>query len=491
MKKRIFIFLLSFPIFAQDNKTISLKEIIRLALKNSPTLQNLKYDLSIADVDYLKTQSKYETELNLTGDAQASNIKEADDNSSLVDKKTHDTASGKLEKTYKSGTTLGISTTTERKDDNKGENINFRDVNASPPIFTSDLKLKLKQNLLRNFFGVQDRNNDFVTKNEVEIKKLRIRQNIAENLSRILTSYWDYVVKDISVKTFEKLYENVNEIRKVVTNKNKIGLSKKYEINQWDALLLQAKNRIEEAKVEKLNLKRDLARQLNLDEKKITIHIESYSEKITIPSLEEDLKIAYKNRRDYQQLKIEQKKIIVLMENAKKRLLPTLEINGSVASKYQNYNSHSKNFSHISGFRYKEIQGGLQFVYPFENKKNRAELKEYQISKQKLDIDKKNLKEKIYNEIVDRREKVNIQYKIFKNAEKALFFSDKYNKGIVNAYNKGVSNSLQVKSSLDTSVQNNLNLTRFQIQYSIAIIQYYLAKNTFLKYFDTKEIDLY
>ena len=132
----------------------------------------------------------------------------------------------------------------------------------------------------------------------------------------------------------------------------------------------------------------------------------------------------------------------------------------------------------------------MQFVYPLENKKNRAELKEYQISSQKLKIDDEDLKQKIFNEILDKREKVDVQYKILKNAEKSLAFSYKYNKRIIDAYNKGISSSLEVKSSLDTIVQNNLNLTRFKIEYSIAIIQYYLAKNIFLESFDIRYINL-
>ena len=341
----LFLFLVVFQIFAKEDKTFYLKQILNLSLENNPNLQKLKHDLSIADVDYLKSQSKYETNFKIASDFKKSNIKKADNNSSLVDKETQDTASTGLEKTYKTGTTLGVSATTDRTDSNKDENVNYKDVNASPPVFTGDLKLELKQDLLQNAFGFQDINNDFISENKTKIKKLQIRQDIAEILSQTLISYWDYLLKDANVQTYEELYKNVDEVKQLVIRKNKIGLSQKYEINQWNALLLQASNRIEEAKIEKQRLRRDLARQLNIDEKELSINIESYSKRIKMPSFEDDLKIAYQNRRDYQSLKVKQKNTLALIENSKRKLFPTLNANLSVGSKYQNYNSHSTNFS--------------------------------------------------------------------------------------------------------------------------------------------------
>ena len=487
MRFFLIFFLSCVILLAQDKKSFSLKDLIQIALENNLELKKVRYDLMTSDANYLKSQSKYETNLKSDSSFLTSTIKPADDNSNRLDKKSQDSLSGGLSKVYKTGTTAGITASTNRKDDNKGENTSFIDVNASPPIFTGDLKLELSQELLKNSFGIQDKNTDSVSKNRIELTNLQLRQTAAGIISRIIIDYWNYVVKEESITTYQELYDNTVRISRLIRSKQSVGLSKNYENNQWRSLLQQARNKVSKAKIDSNSQKRKIARELNLKDRELSLKVEMFTSKFKLPNLEDDLEEAYNNRRDYQILKIQNTNFKLLEENAKQDLLPSVKITTAISSKYQNYKSHSDNFlkpSNIASLKYKEMQAGVTFLKPISSIGKQAAVEEYQIASKKNHVEQEDLKAKIYNEILDRRETIGVNYKIFNNSKKALDYSKKYYDGLLLSYNKGTINSLVVKNALDSVILNDLSLTQAKIQYSISIIQYYLTKNTLLQYFD-------
>ncbi|EQA36309.1 outer membrane efflux protein [Leptospira inadai serovar Lyme str. 10] len=474
---------------------LTTEETVKRALESNFNLQNLRYQLVKSDSDYLKAESKYSWKIVADGSFNQTVLPFNQNNVFTGNKISDDTIKGGIEKTIRAtGTYFKIEAGNRRFDSNAFEDksnpftASFSGLGL-PPLYTGFLRLTFSQDLMKNAFGYQGRNEEKILDKQTQIAKNQVSQQISQAIVDSLLDFWDYSIKLHSLKTYRKLQENVKDIRNLTMRKQGLGLSEGFEVNQWNSLLAQADSQLETAIVQKDESKRKLARELKLDDgtelSEETDLLEEIPEK---PDYAKDLVIAYQKRADYLNA-IKQKEIAeVLLKNAKDNQLPSLTLSGTAASQAQTLASPQKNYSDpadgVSSFKYKDYQSKLAFSYPLFDKGVYAGRRDSEIGVRQAVLAEQDIKNQVRDDVRGRIDSLEASYRIYKNSIVTERETQSYYNGVLRSFRQGRADAVAVKNALDTLVQDQLSLTQAKVNFNIDLMRYYIAKNTLLERFD-------
>lgn len=475
---------------------LTTKEAVQRALQNNPEVKNNLFELGKADTNFLKSESKYSWRLVAGVDSQKSVLPDNQLNFFSGTKISNDKIFAGVEKIFATGTYFKVEASSTRFDSNAFEDPirnagTFRAL-ALPPLYTGAITLTLSQDLLKNSFGVQDRNLQKILENQAEISKLDLSFKVSNSIVNTLVSYWTYVISDTSIKTYERLLQNVRNVRNLTIQKSKLGLSENFEINQWNALLSQTENQLEKAKLEREENKRKLLRILGLPNDTEIGEIVDLKEEIPSDyNVERDIEYAFQHRADWKTMSI-RKEIVALSEkSAKDNALPSVKLTVVGTSKGQTIVAPQNNFLDTNegtlSRKYYEATANLRVTYPLADSGIKADLRDAKISELQVSLLEQDLKREIEDDIRIKYESVVVAHKILQNSIQMRKQSEAYYNGLYRSFNQGRFNSIAVKNALDTLVQNQLQETQAKINFNIEILRYEIARNSLLK---TYEIDV-
>ncbi len=501
----LFLFFSSFSLFAQkgtiQKKTenpgtlkLSIKEAVQRAVEFSPDIRNTSYELVKADSTFLKSESKYSWRLIGGVDANKSINPDNQLNFFTGTKVNTDKISGGIEKVFNTGTYFKTEISTSRFDSNAFEDpvrnagSGFSGL-AIPALYTGAVTVTLSQDILKNSFGIQDRNLQKILKNQSEIGKLDLSYKLSTTIVDTLIAYWASVISDSSVKTYEQLLKNTKEVRDLTKQKANLGLAETFEINQWNALLSQTENQLERAKLENEENRRKLIRILNLPTD--TQFGEMTDLRTDLPTeiqLEKDLEYAFQHRHDWKGIAFKKEIAQLSRENARDNALPSVKLSGSRSSKAQSVISPQYNFTNsdtgVQSTKFWDGNANLKVVYPLFDKGVRADLRDSEILNAQVKIQEDDLFKEITDDVHNKYDQVVVGHKILENAIATTKQSEAYYKGIYNSFRLGRFNAVAVKNALDTYVQNQLQEIQAKINYNINLMRYDLAKNALLDKFE-------
>ena len=472
---------------------LTLKETVQRSVEFNPTIRNAKYELVKYDSGFMKSESKYSWRL--VGGAEIVESKLPYNQANLLSgtKSQTNRYNMGIEKIFNTGTYFKIDASTQRFDNNAFEDplkspSGFRGL-AIPPLYTGAITATISQDILKNTFGLQDRNNQKILKNQSEITKEDLSLRLSNTIVAALVDYWNYSVSDSSTATFEQLLKNTKNIRDLTKQKTGLGLAENFEINQWNALYTQTENQLERAKLERDENKRKLIRNLNLtSDSEIGNITDLETELPTNLDYEKDLEFAYKNRGDWKSMKLRKEIAELSIKNANDNALPSLKVSGSYAYQGQTLISPQENFTNgtngISSFKYHNLNANARLTYPIADTGVKAEIRDAHILQRQVAIMEDDLKKEIADEVRARVDAVIIGHKILQNAMKTRKESESYYNGLLGSFRQGRFTAVAVKNALDTLVQNELQETQAKINFNINILRYEVAKNSLLKKFD-------
>ncbi len=472
---------------------LTLKETVQRSVEFNPTIRNAKYELIKYDSGFLKSESKYSWRL--VGGAEIVEGKLPYNQANIFSGTKTQTNKYNLgvEKIFNTGTYFKIDASTQRFDNNAFENRFTTPAGFSalgiPPLYTGAITATISQDLLKNTFGLQDRNNQQILKNQSEITKEELSLRLSNTIVGALVDYWNYSVSDSSAVTFEQLLKNTKNIRDLTKQKTSLGLAENFEINQWNALYTQTENQLERAKLERDENKRKLIRNLNLTSDSEIGSITDLETEIPAGlNFEKDLEYAYQNRGDWKSMKLRKEIAELSMKNAKDNALPSLKVSGSYSYQGQTLISPQDNFTNtangIPSFKYHNLNANARLTYPIGDTGVKAELRDSAILQRQVSIMEEDLKKEIADELRARVDAVIIGHKILQNAIKTRKESESYYNGLLGSFRQGRFTAVAVKNALDTLVQNQLQEVQSKINFNINILRYEVAKNSLLKKFD-------
>lgn len=470
---------------------LTMEQTIRLVLDNNNQVRIQQLEIIKSDTDLLKDESQYAPVLE--GGYQGSYKKGQKYPGYLSQGNIEDTDRiyGKVKQLFQTGTYFEAEVSDTRFDSNRnegdyGESLiggGGDQLRPQRPLHAGALTFVLRQELLKNAFGYNQRRVNDINRNNAAIQ----RQNLVYELTGLVVStmveYWQLSIAEENVRTSEELLSNTRNIRGITIQKRGIGLAESFEVNQFNALLAQAEARLDIVKLDRNSKRRSLLRVMNLDPE---LALAGSSELITeLPKdldAERDLETAYASRPDFKSIKLQMENARKAFEVAENQLLPSVSVGGSYSSR--DYGRHATSaYNEVPNGRYPEVGVEFKVEYPLWNESARVDARNAKVSLRQLQIQEEQLRRQIRDEVYEGLENIRVTYGAMQKARSALNETQAFYAGLVRRYRQGRFNANTVKEALDALVQARQAMMEAIINYNISLVRYDLTRNTiFTKY---------
>lgn len=394
----------SVPSLAQEEAAgetfkFSLEEATSLALKNNFDIQLARYDAWIARTDEGAAESIYDTIINAEIEYQNNQRKQT---STIAGTRVLDNDYNVgLSRKLPTGTTLEV---------NAANNRHWSNAAFATSALTHDATagLTVKQELGKNFFGVQDRGDIKITRLDIANSEYTSLEKIEESIAGVQKAYWDLALEGERARIAEEMAGQAQRLFDLHQEKFKDGLVESPEMMASQANyetrkneLLLARNAVDTGgNVLKLLL------NITADDARL-----EPSEELSLPgeavAFTASLKEAFTARRDYQKALNEIQSKDLTLSLKKNNLWP--EINLTATFERNGLGDHFKQaIRQIGEEDNPNFFAGLEITFPLENTGARAELKAADLEKARALVNLKLVEKRIAVEISDQVRHCNV-----------------------------------------------------------------------------------
>lgn len=451
---------------------ISVDNVRLIAANNNLDIKLVRLDSKIKGTELSYKEAVFDTVLNGTIDYTDDQRKAA---SSLAGSRTRtNNYNIGVDKKLRTGTDVEIDFTNKREWSDSSY--------VSPnPYHESEIAISITQPIAKNFFGLIDRGNIEIIKQEIKNAELDSYIKIEDAIISTEKAYWNlvFVREQVRAKkaTFKKSIRLFNQYRR----KLKIGL-----VETGDALAAEANMHIRESDLllvsnelktaeELLRLKLNIENEIRLYPTD-TLHVNYFD-----TTLKESLTTAFENRRDYASNKndIEAKNIDLNMKSNSR--LPEIDLKATfaqngISGKY--YRALSDVFEDSNPNYYVAIE----FEYPLENNLANSEYEKVTLEKAKAIINLQKTERQIISDIDGSIRnlsvnKVNIsKMERAENLQKGKLFQEE------KKFKYGRSNSDTLIRYQGDLLNAILMTKKAHFDYRISILELMAAEDSFLKH---------
>jgi len=457
---------------------LSLDEVSRLALVNNFDIQLAKFDTYIKRTDQDVAESIFDTVINAEIKYKNDQKKRASTLSASKDI-NHDYNFGITKKTP-SGTTIGIDFDNNRN----WTNSSFATTN---PAYSSSLGFSVEQELGKNFFGMKDKGDIEITKLDIENFEYTSLDNIEEFLAEAQKAYWKMVLYKESLQIRETMLNQAKKLYDLHQEKIKDGLIEYPEFFASEANVEQKKIDILLAENDLGSTTEELKLLLNVDKNTSAIlpkeDLSIYPEE---EPLEDSLKRAFDNRRDYIKAKNDIKSKDIKLSIKENDLWPEINLEASFARNGIN-DSFLDAMNQITDEDNPEYFLGLKISFPLENREAKAGFNKAKLEKAKTLIALKRAERVILKEIINQIRRCLVYQQRVDSQKTIIELQDKKLKGEEKKFNYGRSDTDTIIRYQNDLLNAQLLTVRAAYEYKVALIDLSLTENTLLdKYWKDK-----
>lgn len=494
------IFLSSFSIFGDTRDDLEKERVwtttslIRYSLENSVQAKMSRLDLENSEYDWEKENGKYNFIGTLSANTQKTNNLPLPQYTLQGREITSNTLSAGLSKVFNTGTTASLTVSDNRYETDAGKRPEQQGTIAQqfaqPSLHFANLGFTLKQELLKNIFGYQQRRSLEISRRSSAARRLDAMNTLSRSVVQSLLSFWNLSLADENLKTAELLVKSVKNVKDITTSKVRMGVAEDYESGQWAALLISAENQLRQAKLEKDKVRRDLLVSLGKDpETKVNFSLVLDDSLPSLGAEDSETEEAFQHRYDFKSLALQKQNAGTALEISKNGLLPSLYVSGTYNSREYDRN-FPQSFDGIGAGRFTQNSAEIKMDYPLGNDTARAEYKNSLTQSRKMDLLLEQTKEQVKTDVRQGLQKISTTYEILEESKKNLSQAEKFYSGILPRYRYGRATSVNVKNALDLVAQARYGLMQAKVNYNSALVQYELSKGTlFRKYgMDAEEV---
>ncbi len=470
---------------------LTMEDTVRFVLDHNSLVRIQKLELLKSDTDLLKDEQKYTPSLGLL--YQSLDRKNKTLPSTLFSgTEVHgDTITASIDKLFVSGTYFRAEVSDTRSDSNAGKSTAAQGTVlsslAQPPLHTGALTVMLRQELMKNAFGYSQRRLNDIARNKALIQRQELTQQLSQLVAKTMIDYWTLSISEEGVKTAELLLNNTNFIRYVTLQKLNIGLAEGFEVNQWNALAMQAEIQLAQVKVERNSKRRELLRTMNLNpDLELTGTTELYDEIPKDIDAKKDLEMAYKTRPDLLNIRLQRENAERFKELAENALLPSVSLSGKYSSR--DWGRHANTaFNEVPNGKYPEVGVEFKVEYPLWDDGIKVDARNAQYALRQLTIQEEMIKRQVSDEIKDGLDRIKTAHEALQKAKDAEAQTTAFYGGLVVRYRQGRFTAVAVKNALDALVQSRQALMQAKINFNISLIRYELARN---RLFDRYKVNI-
>lgn len=476
-----------------QTKELSLKEIVHLVLQNNNTVRLQQLEIIKSDTALKKEESKYSPTLYMSYEGMEKQDPEKYSTPFQGTQTNQDVYRAGVRKLFETGTSVQFEASDSRFDNNAGEVSNplllgsmgsFTSLIQQPPIHTGSLSLALSQELLKNSFGYSQERINQIAKNNASIQREELTYQLSQLVVSAMIDFWNLKIQEENVKTQEKLYTNIRNVRNITVRKTRIGLAESFEVNQWNAMLAQSESALDAAKLERDNQKRKFLRTLNLSpDEKVSGASRLLDEIPDDINLERDVAGAYQTRPDLKNLVLQKENVELQAQIAENNLLPSVTLSGSYASRDQGRHANSA-FNAVPKGTYPQASVKFQVEYPLWDEGTEVDYRNAKVAVEQIRIQEKQLRRQIEDDLRAAYQEIQVSFRAMEKARYALGQNQVFYGRLLTRYRQGRFTAEAVKNALDALFQARLGLLRSQISFNIALVRYDMVRNNLWKKYD-------
>ncbi|MEE8637581.1 MAG: TolC family protein, partial [Candidatus Margulisiibacteriota bacterium] len=252
MKNKIicfFIALFLFPALALGAQTLTLDEFVRSAIKTNPSYQISAQDYLIALEADKSEKSLEDWNLIASGVFQESTASPASGFSPTYQKVASYSLSAKRY-IAQTGTEIKLEHSNSRIQ-SKYPPISIPGISFFPdsPYFTSSLSLSISQPLLRNAFGLAEKNDLKISGYSLDLAKIKLSEDWEDFITMLREEYLTWQRCHRNVKVFKDKVKTVEDQLALVKKQKKYGLSEELDLVQTKQKVQAYRIMLEQAKM--------------------------------------------------------------------------------------------------------------------------------------------------------------------------------------------------------------------------------------------------
>lgn len=489
-------------------KAVSLNQLIhRLIEKN--------YDVRLATLDYLMATSdkdqfkaKYGFYFQGSGGYSYSETPEKGRNilyEGAVQKQKE--ISAFLSKSFRTGTRVSVGVTSVYQDSGVDGDKLAQDMASdpqtapfaplfggmvTPPLYNTSLALELRQSLLRNFLGSEERNTLQMLDNAAKQKKIMTMQILSGLIVEALVYYWNMAILEENVKALKEQLNTTERVQRITRRKIRLGLSEGVELLQWNSLVISYENQLRMARKNLRDGRRDLLMAVQLPEDTKLAAEASLTTKKKEFAPKQVIAKALQQRPDLQSAKLQKQSARLAMANAKKSMFPNLDLILRAQSKGRD-DTLAKSSTDIPSVNYPSYYVGVEMSAPLYQAGINEKIRDNRVRYEQAKTQVAKLEDQIKKEVRMHLDNVRTMYQSYQDTIKAEKLAYRYYRGILQRFRQGRFSSLTLKEAMDNYVKARREKMRALVGYNIAILRLQFAQNTVMERFglDRKTVSKY
>lgn len=467
--------IVALPLFADEEGqvlSLSLKEATTLALKNNFDIQVYRLDQLIKEEDILLKSAVYDTTL----EASYKYDEDRRETSSTLTgtRSTSVEQSFDLSKKLPTGTVLSLGAAHRREYTNSV----WASVN---PYHENSIEASLRQPLLKDAWGIQDRNNLKVTQLDIDNSGYTSQDKIESELGSAQKAYWLLALAQARIDLEREMEKAARRLYETSKDNFDTGIMEDAELFATAANLKERQRDVVLAKDNLNYAMNELRFKLNLP-KDILIKAE---DEVLFFDLQEidDVKLinnAFFSRRDYKRVRNKIKRENLSLEMKQNALWPQLDVVGTFKK-----NNVDADFDNSLGDIFQgdnpEYIVAIEFTFSLENRKAKGEFNQKELEKAKAIINLKKVECLVLTSVNNAISRLKSAQEVARLQAKALEFQKRKYLAQEKRFKHGRSDTDRFIRYQQDFLKAKLDYLNSLYTYTAADIDLKLTLNTLLK----------
>jgi len=475
---------------------ITLGDAIKQAIKQNYDILGGSYDVAMADTYYQQFQKKYSIFLNAETGFGYQKYAPATVFSTGKDSKKFD-VSASLTKIFSSGTTVtagvkheyqkqtpmdmallpvyNYNTTTETMGGLAEYTVPleaFGPTQYNNPVFF----VSIQQELLKNFFGKNDRRLEKQLKNATIMQKEQIIAMLSMVVVGVIADYWNVAVNKVKVDNAELNLKETRRVRNIMVRNVRLGLADSFNTNYYNMLVSGAEATLAQSKQDYRNALRKFLTTVNMSD---TVNVAgTVILTNTLPAVDEAaaLKSAYEKRADFRSAKLALENAQMELKIRKNEGLPSLtaEVNANTMGFNENFGT---SYGDAGKFSYPGIEARLKLSYPLDDREAKINERNarFKLKQAKISLDK--TRRTVRDEMKTSMETIQTSHILYTKAHNARVQAEAFYFKMLKNLRRGRLDSATVKNGLDAMTETRQNELQALIYFNLSLLQFEVAKN--------------
>jgi len=480
-EKKIRIELAEEPALVLGSMRITLGKAMEWAVKQNFDMLSVSYEVAMLDTQYSQFLKKFAPQLIVEGSGAYSRNTPSQ-RLMAGETVTQAKVDAKIAKNFMSGTTI-VGGVNYEYDDFNGRNSIFGGMSGPANAHKPGVFVMVQQELLKNAFGITDRQVQEIIKNESKKKKDIILFQLSLIIVQVVGEYWNTVMSKVSLENAELQVKETRKVRDITARNAAYGLADDYTLRLYNSMLAGAEAKVVMTRQKYREALRSFLTTINVDENMEVTGTAVFSNKYPSINVEEALKTAFEKRADYQNALRDVESAKAGIKIAESNSLPSLtaSLSGMLSAENGSFGGAiSKDFGQA---KYHAFEGKLNLTYPLGDNELYIQERNARFRVRQAELQLQKYKRKVKDDILNSTDYIEASYRLYQKGMEARRQSELFYQGMMRDLGLGRLNSAVVKNALDAMVQSREMELQALVGYNISLLQYDVARNVlFEKY---------